>query len=148
MAILLNNTVGFKINTTGSTYVDLSSFLTNATLTQAFDEIEVTSMGDSSHRFLAGLQANTLTLDLLNDDTATTGVRAALQGLIGTTAACKMVQVQSAGSATVSTTNPLYTFSILVNNLTPINGAPQDVSMQSLSFTINTTVTVATTGTY
>ena len=148
MGVLLNNTVGFKINNTGSTYVDLSSFITNATLTNAFDEIEITSFGDSAHKVVAGLASGTLSLDLLNDDTATTGTRAIFNSLIGTTVLCKMVQVQVASVATVSATNPLYTFSIFVNNLTPINGSPADVSSQSLSFNLNSVVTVATTGTY
>jgi hypothetical protein len=48
----------------------------------------------------------------------------------------------------VSATNPLYTFDILVNNLTPINGAVGDIGTQDITFTINSVVTVADTGTF
>ncbi len=39
--------------------------------------------------------------------------------------------------------NKLYTFDILVNNLTPINGATGDLSSQDVTFTVNSAVTVA-----
>jgi hypothetical protein len=48
----------------------------------------------------------------------------------------------------VSATNPLYTFDILVNNLTPIAGATGDIGVQDITFTINSVVTVADTGTF
>jgi hypothetical protein len=50
--------------------------------------------------------------------------------------------------ASVSATNSLYTFDILVNNLTPINGATGDMATMDITFTVNSAVTVATTGTF
>jgi hypothetical protein len=55
--------------------------------------------------------------------------------------------LQEKGTA-VSATNPLYTFDILVNNLTPINGATGDMATQDITFTLNSVVTVADTGTF
>ena len=142
MAIFLNNKVGLKINN-----VDLSDHVTSVTLNQAYDELEVTAMGDSAHKFVKGLESATLTVSFLND-TATSpsnSVLATLQGVFGTTTAVKMLQDK--GTA-VGAANPLYTFDILVNNLTPINGAVGDIGTMDITFTVNSAVTVATSGSF
>ena len=139
MAIFLNNKVGLKINA-----VDLSDHVTSVTLNQAFDELEVTAMGDTAHKFVKGLESATLTVSFLND-TATANVLATLQAAYGTTVAVKMLQDKVAA---VSATNNLYTFDILVNNLTPINGATGDMATMDITFTINSAVTVASTGSF
>ena len=139
MAVFLNNTVGLKINA-----IDLSDHVTSVTLNYAADELEVTAMGDTAHKFVKGLESGTLTVSLLND-TATSNVLQTLNAAFGTTVAVRMVQAKTPA---VSATNPLYTFDILVNNLTPIAGAVGDIGSQELSFTLNSAVTVATTGTF
>jgi len=139
MAIFLQNNVGVKINS-----VDLSDHITSVTLTQTFDELEVTALGDSSHKMVKGLEASTLTLNFLNDFAAAS-VQATLQAAYGTTVTAVLLPVK--GTA-VSATNPLYTVSILVNNLTPLNCAVGDISNSSQSFTCNSTVVQTTTGTF
>lgn len=142
MAVFLNNTVGFKIGT-----VDLSDHVTAFTLNQKFDELEVTAMGDTGHKFVKGLESSSITVSFLNDD-ATASVLQTLQAAYGTSATFKAVQVQSGGTATVSATNPLYSGLILINNLTPLNGAVGDVGKMDITFTVNGSVTVATSGTF
>ena len=139
--IFLNNTVGLKINN-----VDLSDHVKSVTLNRQFDELEVTAMGDYSHRFVKGLEASTLTVDFLNDDSAGS-VLATLQSAWGTSVSFAMVQTKGA-TTTISATNPLYTGMILVNKTTDINGAVGDISTQQITFTINSVVTVASTGTW
>ena len=139
MAVFLNNLVGVKINS-----VDLSDHVTAITLNRTFDELEVTAMGDSGHKFVKGLEASSVTIDFLND-TATSKTLATLQAAWGTTVTC--VFLQDKGTI-VSATNPLYTVSLLVNNTTDINGAVGDIGTQSITFTANSTVAVATTGTF
>ena len=139
MAVFLNNKVGVKINS-----VDLSDHVTSITLNRNFDELEVTAMGDTSHRFVKGLEASSVTISFLND-TATASVLQTLQAAWGTTVAC--VLLQDKGTA-VSATNPLYTFNILVNKTTDINGATGDMATQDITFTVNGATTVATTGTF
>ena len=139
MAIFLQNNVGVKINS-----VDLSDHITSVSLNQAFDELEVTALGDTAHKFAKGLEASTLTLDFLNDFAAA-NVQATLQSAYGTTVTAVLIPVK--GTA-VSATNPLYTVSILVNNLTPLNGAVGDISSSSLTFTCNSTVVQTTTGSF
>jgi hypothetical protein len=139
MAIFLQNNVGVKINS-----VDLSDHITSVTLTQNFDELEVTALGDTAHKFAKGLEASTLTLDFLNDFAAA-NVQATLQAAYGTTVTAVLLPVK--GTA-VSATNPLYTVSLIVNNLTPLNGAVGDISTSSMTFTCNSTVVQTTTGSF
>lgn len=142
MSLILNNKVGFKINS-----VDLSDHVTAVTLNRTFDEIEISTMGDSAHKFVKGLEASTVTIDVLNDDLASGAgaVRSTLQAAWGTTVTCVLLQDKA---ATVSATNPLYTFTVLVNNTTDVNGAVADMSVQSLTFNCNSTTVVTTTGTF
>lgn len=139
MAVFLNNKVGVKINS-----VDLSDHVTAVTLNRNFDELEVTAMGDTAHKFVKGLEASSVTISFLND-TATASVLQTLQSAWGTTVAAELLQDK--GTA-VSATNPLYTFSILVNKTTDINGATADLATQDITFTINGATTVATTGSF
>ena len=139
MAVFLNNKVGVKINS-----VDLSDHVTAVTINRSFDELEVTAMGNNSHVYVKGLEASTVTIDFLND-TAAANVLATLQAAWGTTVTA--VFLQEKGTA-VSATNPLYTVSLLVNNTTDINGAVGDIGTQSITFTANSTIAVATTGTF
>jgi hypothetical protein len=139
MAITLNNKVGVKIDT-----VDFSDLVTAATLNMAFEELEVTAMGDTARQYVKGLETATLTLSFLNDP-ATNEILDELLTNYGTTVGVKLIQ--DAGSA-VADGNKLYTFDILVNNLTPINGATGDLSSQDVTFTVNSAVTVADTGTF
>jgi hypothetical protein len=142
MAIYLDNNVGLKIAT-----VDLSEYITSITLTQTFDEVETTVMGATAHQFSKGLESSTLAVDFLND-WAAAKVGATLQAAYGTSVTALIVPVK--GSPTVvSATNPLYTVSILINNLTPVgSGGPADYASSSMTFTCTSTVAYATTGTF
>jgi hypothetical protein len=134
MAVYLNNGVSCLLNS-----VDLSDHVTAITINQSFDELEVTAMGDSSHKFTKGLEASTVTLDFLND-TASASVNQTLKAAYGTTVALVVKQT----SAAVSATNPSYTTTVLINNLNQVNGAVGDISSQSLTLTCNSIITVAT----
>ena len=139
MAVFLNNLVGVKVNS-----VDLSDHVTSVTLNRSFDELEVTAMGDTGHKFVKGLEASSLTLSFLND-TASANVLATLQAAWGTSVT--VVLLQTKGTA-VSATNPLYTMTCLINNTTDINGAVGDLGKQDVTWTINGAVAIATTGTF
>jgi len=139
MAVFLNNKVGVKVNS-----VDLSDHVTSVTLNRNFDELEITAMGDSSHKFTRGLEASSVTIDFLND-TAAANVLATLQAAWGTTVTVVLLQDKATA---VSATNPLYTMSVLVNGTTDINGAVGDIGMQSVTWNCNSAVAVTTSGTF
>jgi len=134
MAIFLSNGVVVTLNS-----VALSDHVTSATINRSFDELEVTAMGDTAHKFVKGLEASTITLDFLND-TATSNVLQTLQAAWGTTVALTLKQTSAATSAT----NPLYSTTVLVNNTTDINGAVGDISTQSITFTCNSPIVITT----
>jgi hypothetical protein len=143
MAIYLNNNVGVKLATAAAPTVpsiDISAYVTNAVLNQIVDELEVTAMGDSAHKFVAGLQSGTFSIDFIND-WAASQVMTTLNAAFGQTLAVSVITVKG---TTVSATNPTYQFSVLVNNLTPIGtGGVAEVATSSLSFTVNSAITVS-----
>ena len=143
MAIYLNNHVGVKLATAAAPTVpsiDISSYVSNAVINQIVDELEVTTMGDLSHRFAQGLQSATFSIDFIND-WASSQVMQTLNAAFGTTLAVSVITVK--GTA-VSAANPTYQFSILVNNLTPIGqGGVAEIATSSITFTVNSAVTVS-----
>jgi len=137
VSVYLSNGVVLTVNA-----VDLSTLVTSVTLNRAFDELEVTAMGDSGHKFVKGLEASSITIDFLNDEATSK----TLQTLNSSTVFGNNVVVTvKQTSAATSATNPLYTMTCLVNNTTPINGAVGDLSTQSVTWNVSGTVVVTTT---
>ena len=134
MAVFLNKGVVLTVNA-----VDLSDHVTAVTINRSFDELEVTAMGDSGHKFVKGLEASSITIDFLND-TATANVLQTLQAQWGNNATVTLKQTSAATSAT----NPLYTMTCLINNTTDINGAVGDLSTQSVTWNVSGTVAITT----
>jgi len=134
VAVFLNNGVVLTVNA-----VDLSDHVTAVTINRSFDELEVTAMGDSGHKYVKGLEASSITIDFLND-TASAETLQTLQAVWGTSTTVTVKQTSAATSAT----NPLYTMTCLINNTTDVNGSVADLSMQSLTFNVNGTIAVTT----
>jgi hypothetical protein len=134
VAVYLSNGVVLTVNA-----VDLSTLVSSVTINRTFDELEVTAMGDSGHKFVKGLEASSITIDFFNDE-ATSKTLQTLNSTWGTSTTVTVKQT----SATTSATNPLYTMSCLVNNITPINGAVGDISTQSVTWNVNGTIAVTT----
>ena len=143
MAIYLNNNVGVKLATAAAPTtpsVDISAYVTSAVINQIVDELEVTAMGDTAHKFVAGLQSGTFTIDFIND-WASSQVMQTLNAAFGQTLSISAITVKG---TVVSASNPSYQFSVLVNNLTPVGtGGVSEVSTSSVTFTINSAVTVS-----
>ena len=144
MAQGLTNKVGFKLGATSPASIDLSAYVTNFTLTRSADQIEVSAMGDTGHRYVAGLENNSITVDLINDDAAS-AVLQTMNTLFKTNAyfLCALDKT-AAGSAA----NPFYSGLVLVDTITPISGAVSDLGMQSLTFQVSGAVTVTASGTW
>jgi len=134
MAVYLSNGVVLTVNA-----VDLSNLVSSVTINRSFDELEVTAMGDSGHKFVKGLEASSITIDFFNDE-ATSKTLQTLNSVWGTSTTVTVKQT----SAIVSATNPLYTMSCLVNNITPINGSVAYISTQSVTWNVNGTIAVST----
>ena len=127
MAVYLSNGVVLTVNA-----VDLSTLVSSVTINRAFDELEVTAMGDGGHKFIKGLEASSITIDFFNDSASSK----TLQTLNSTWGTNTTVTVKQ-GSGATSATNPLYTMTCLVNNTTPVNGAVGDLSTQSVTWNVS-----------
>ena len=134
MAVYLANTAVLTVNS-----VDLSTLVTSVTINRAFDELEVTALGDSGHRFVKGLEASSITIDFLNDS-ATGKTLQTLQTNWGSNVTVTFKQTDAA----TGPTNPLYTMTCLINNTTPVNGAVADLSTQSVTWNVSGTIAVTT----
>jgi hypothetical protein len=134
VAVYLSNGVVLTVNA-----VDLSSLVSAVTINRSFDELEVTAMGDSGHKFVKGLEASSITIDFFNDE-ATSKTLQTLNSLWGTNTTVTVKQTSAATSAT----NPLYTMTCLVNNTTPVNGAVGDISTQSVTWNVSGTIAITT----
>jgi len=134
MSVYLSNGVVLTVNA-----VDLSSLVSSVSISRSFDELEVTAMGDSGHKFVKGLEASSITIDFFNDE-ATSKTLQTLNSTWGTNTTVTVKQTSGATSAT----NPLYTMTALVNNITPINGAVGDLSTQSVTWNVSGTIAVTT----
>jgi hypothetical protein len=136
MAVYLSNGVVLTVNA-----VDLSTLVSSVTINRSFDELEITAMGDSGHRFTKGLEASSITVDFFNDpESAKT-----LQTLNSSSVWGNNITVTAKQtSAATGPTNPLYTMTCLINNTTPINGAVGDLSTQSVTWNVSGTIAVTT----
>jgi len=134
MAVYLSNGVSVTVNS-----VDLSSLVSACTINRSFDELEITAMGDAGHRYVKGLEASSVTIDFFNDEASAKTLQT-LNSTWGTSVTVVIKQT----SAAVSATNPSYTMSCLINNITPVNGAVGDISTQSVTWNVNGTIAVAT----
>jgi hypothetical protein len=134
MAVYLANTGILTVNA-----VDLSTLVSSVTINRAFDELEVTALGDGGHKFVKGLEASSITIDFFNDSASSKTLQT-LQTTWGTNTVVTFKQVD----AVVSATNPLYTMTCLVNNTTPVNGAVGDLSTQSVTWNVSGTIAVTT----
>jgi len=136
VAVYLSNGVKVTVNA-----VDLSSLVSSVTINRSFDELEVTAMGDSGHRYIKGLEASSITLELFNDaESAKTLQTLNSSSVWGNNVTVTVKQTDAA----VSATNPLYTMTCLINNTTPVNGAVGDLSTQSLTWNVSGTIAVTT----
>ena len=124
--------------------VAVTSKANSVTLTYEVDSIEVTSFGDSGHKFAGGLQNNSLEVALMQDfattipsGSPTTSVEALVYPLVGTTTTVTVKPT----SATTSATSPLYTLSgTYLASHTPVAGGVGELVVTTLSFTGGTLV--------
>jgi len=62
VAVYLANTGVLTVNA-----VDLSTLVSSVTINRSFDELEISALGDSGHRYVKGLEASSITIDFFND---------------------------------------------------------------------------------
>ena len=134
MAEFMLNNASVTINS-----VDLSTYVTSVTLSQSADTLETTAMGDTARTYIAGLTDGTLDIDF-NADFAASKTEATIYPLVGTTTAVVVKPV----AASVSATNPSYTFNVVVSSWDSINGSTDALATHSISWQIAGAIVKAT----
>ena len=117
---------------------DISSYVRQVGLSTTAAEVETTAFGNTARTRVAGLIDNKVQLDMHQDYSAVEGL---VYPLVGGTAVTMVVKPN--GSA-VSTANPSYTFSVLVTEWNPVNGAVGDLATSSQTWPISGAITKAT----
>lgn len=114
--------------TIGST--DFTDQCTSAVVTQAFEQQDVTTFGDSARKFTAGLGNHEIQLTLFASYGADE-VEAILSGLVGDTGTIKV----KATDAAVGVGNPEYTLTgAFLESFTPINSSVGEMSTIEVTF--------------
>jgi hypothetical protein len=132
--LVLTNAV-VKINS-----VDYSANVNQVEIAVTSDEVDTTAFSSTGWRTVTGgLKSGSVTVSLHNDFAAA-AIDSALWPLLNTLATVVVLP----NGTTVGTANPSYTFTALVNNLTPISGSVGDLAVQNLTWPVSGEVTRAT----
>ena len=119
--------------------VDLSDAISSVSLSTTRDAVETTAFSSTAARTrVGGLADNSVTLEF-HQDFATSEVEQTIYPLLGTTTT---VIINANGSST-TTTNPSYTFTALVTEWTPVNGAVGELATASVTWPISGAITKA-----
>lgn len=118
---------------------DLSDHIASITLNTSYDIVETTSFGSSAKTRIAGLQDNSVVLEF-HQDFASGSVESIIYPLLGTAITIKVKPVAD----TVTATNPQYSFSALISEWTPLNGAVGELSTASVTWPISGVITKTT----
>lgn len=122
--------------------VNLSDHIASVTLNTGTDVVETTAFSSTAAKTrVGGLQDNSVTLEF-HQDFASNNVEQTINGsssLVGT-----VTTVVVSPTSTVSATSPSYSFSALVSEWTPLNGAVGELSTASVTWPISGAITKAT----
>lgn len=132
MAKLVLNNANITFNGT-----DISSNVASVTLSTTAAEVATTAFGSSAVTRVAGLIDNSVTFSIHNDYNAIDGI---FFPLVGSTAVTCVVKPNGTAAGT---TNPSYTFSVLVTEWTPVNGAVGELNTADVTFPISGAITKA-----
>lgn len=125
MAVFVLTDASVTVNT-----INLSAYVTSVTLTYEKDAIETTAMGATGHVFTGGLQNLSVSLELNNDQAAST-VLETLWSATGSGSNTLVIKNLSSGSP-----NPTFTISnAYLAASTPVNGSVGELATQSVTFT-------------
>jgi hypothetical protein len=113
MAKLVFNNPKITINS-----VDLTDRIAQVSLDMTFAEVETTAFGNTAVTRVAGLGDHSFSASF-HQDFGSAEVEATIYPLLGTTTEVTVKPV----NVTTATDNPLYTFTVLVSEWSPVGGA-------------------------
>lgn len=122
MAIFVLTDANVTINT-----VSLGSYVQSVTLNYAKDSIETTAMGATGHVYTGGLQNNSVTLEIQNDEAAGKTMET-LYAAVGSGSNTLVIKNTTSG-ATFTCSN------MFLESSTPVVGSVGELAVQSVTFT-------------
>jgi len=138
MAIYLSNTTYLLLGTT-----NVSSFVQSAELNISYNMLPAKGMAASGvvvgNPMVKGSSNHTLTATLFNDQ-ALLSIRSILDAAKGSTLAFAI----AANGSTASTTNPVYSGNIYVNDYTPVGGDINTAAMVDFTFDVAGDIVITT----
>lgn len=111
--------------------VDLSDHVESVEITMDSEDVDLTSMGDTSRTHAPGLRDDTVTVTYFQDF-ATGKVDATHAPLLGVAAGATLVVKPT--SAAVSSTNPSYTATVVLLSYQPMAGTVGEASMTTVEY--------------
>jgi hypothetical protein len=111
---------------------DISSYVTSVTLGSTYDVVETTAFGNTARTRVAGLADNSVALEF-NQDYAAGALEAVIYPTLGTAVSITVRPVAG--------TTPAYSFSALISEWTPLNGAVGELATASVTWPISGTIT-------
>jgi len=116
---------------------DISANVASVTLSTTAAEVSTTAFGATAQTRVSGLIDNSVTFSIHNDYNAIDGI---FFPLVGSTAVTCVIKPNGTATATA---NPTYTFSVLVTEWTPVNGAVGEPNTADGTFPISGAITKA-----
>ena len=131
MAKLVFNNPKITINS-----VDLTDRIAQVSLDMSFAEVETTAFGNTAVTRVAGLGDHSFSASF-HQDFASSEVEQTIYPLVGTTTEVTIKAVNT----TTATDNPLYTFTVLVNQWAPLSGAVGDLLTADVTWPVSGDIT-------
>lgn len=110
---------------------DLSDHCTSVSFGTVYDLVEVTQMGDIAKKMVAGLEENTLSLEL-QQDFGVSQLESVIYPNRGLRVNCTVRPVND----TVSAVNPQYAFQVLISEWTPLSGSVGTLATATVNWPI------------
>jgi len=117
---------------------DVSASIASVTLSQTAEDVETTAFGSNSRTRIGGLKDGEVSFDF-HQDFGAAGIDSIFNPLLGTV----VEVVIKPTSEAVGSTNPSYTFNVLVAEYSPFDSSVGDLATFSVSLPISGDVTRA-----
>jgi hypothetical protein len=117
--------------------VNLSSYVTSASVTMSANEITTTAMGDGGVKRVGGLRDDSISVDF-NTSYGTSSVESVLSGLVGVSTATIVVYTEG---TVASTANPAYSATVMIPEFAALDASVGELSTSSVTFAVQGSVT-------
>jgi hypothetical protein len=117
---------------------DVSDHCASIAFGTVYDLVEVTQMGDIAKKMVAGLEENTLSLEL-QQDFGVSQLESVIYPNRGLLVNCTVRPV----NGPISATNPQYSFRVLVSEWTPLSGSVGSLATVTVNWPIYGEITKA-----